>query len=194
MPTPPKRKPKKRAPAKKAAKKRAPRKPGRPTLYSEKITAEICRRLYESEGDALPESLRAICRDPTMPDLSTVCDWLTKHPEFSERYARARELRKEALVDRLMKISREAKDHATGAPATGEAGARVQAIKLEIDTLKWILSKEYARDYGDRVNLEHTGPGGGPVKTEGEYRVTPEDEQMLKRIAEKRTELQQPQG
>lgn len=188
--SPPQRQPKKRAPAKKAAKKRAARKPGRPTLYSETLTAEICRRLHESEEGEIPESLRQICRDPMMPALSTVCDWLRRHAEFSERYARARELRKDALVERLMKISQDARTHAHGAPATGEAAARVQAIKLEIDTLKWILGKEYARDYGDRVNLEHTGPGGGPLRTEAEYRVTPEDERMLKRIAEKRAELQ----
>ena len=191
---PPKRQPKKSVPAKKAARKRATRKkakPGRPTLYSEEVAAEVCRRLYESEGDDLPESLREICRDPKMPGLSTVMDWLRDKPEFSERYARARELRKDALVDRLMKVAREAKTHAKGAPATGEAGARVQAIKLEIDTLKWILSKEYARDYGDRMNLEHTGPNGGPVQTEAEYRVSPEDEAMLKRINSTREKIQE---
>ncbi|MEM9237655.1 MAG: hypothetical protein AAGB14_12825 [Verrucomicrobiota bacterium] len=179
---------KKRSAKKSAAKKR----PGRPSGYSEKVAAEICRLLYESDEGELPKSLRAICRDSKMPDQSTVHRWLNERPDFAKRYAHARELRKDALGERLMKLAREAKDKAYGAPGTGEAGARVQAVKLEIDTIKWILSKEYARDYGDRVNLEHTGPGGGPVKTEGEYKVTPEDEAMLKRIAKKREQVTKP--
>ena len=124
-----------------------------------------------------------------MPGLSTVMDWLRDKEGFPEQYARARELRKDALVDRLMKLSREALSHAHGAPGTGEAGARVQAVKLEIDSIKWILSKEYAREYGSLQKHEVSGPDGGPVKTEGTYEVTPEDEAMLKRIADKRAEV-----
>src|SRR5690606_35939907 len=56
-----------------------------------------------------------------------------------------------------------AKSAAYGEPGTGEAGARVAAYKLEIDALKWILSKEYARDYGDKVTQELTGAEGAPL-------------------------------
>lgn len=191
VPTPRKRQPKKRAPVKKAARKRTARKVGRPTKFSQKVAEEVCRRLYEDRpsGDGLPESLREICQDTKMPARSTVHRWLSDIQEFQSQYARARELRKDALTDRIMKLSREALGNARGAPGTGEAGARVQAIKLEIDSIKWILSKEYARDYGNLQKHEVSGPEGGPVQTQGDYKVTPEDEEMLKRIAKKRKEV-----
>jgi hypothetical protein len=42
----------------------------------------------------------------------------------------------------------------------------------------------------DKVGLEHTGPGGGPIQTEGEFRMTPEDEAVIARIRETRDNLQ----
>ena len=167
------------------------RKTGRPSKYTVKLGEEICRRLYESEEGELPESLRKICRDPKMPSRVAVWRWLNDHAEFRNQYARARDLRKEALIERLVDLSAKAVTKATGAPGTGEAGAKVQAVKLEIDTIKWILSKEYARDYGDKVTQEHTGPDGGPIKQESSFKVSPEDEAMIKRIAEKREHVKE---
>jgi hypothetical protein len=165
--------------------------PGRPSLFTSEIGEEVCRRLYESEGNDIPESLRQICSDPDMPARATVHRWLNENTEFRDQYARAREIRMDALVDRMVWLSMEAKTKATGAPGTGEAGAKVAAYKLEIDTIKWILSREYAREYGDKISQEISGPGGGPVRTEGEYRPSPEDEAMLRRISETRTKLKE---
>lgn len=176
--------------AKKTAAKK--RKPGRPSLYTPKLVAEICRRLHESEGDELPESLRAICRDPKMPNISTVLDWLKDHSEFSNRYARARELRKDALVDRMLSLAAKAKSAAFGDPGTGEAGAKVAAYKIEIDTIKWVLSKEYSRDYGDLLKQEISGPDGGPL--ENVLSITPEIEARIKRLASVRAGMTPPHG
>jgi len=181
-------KPRKRA----RAVKKAPRKPGRPSMYSEAMVSEICRRLHESDGDALPESLRAICRDPKMPSVVTVSDWLNTKPEFAKRYAHARDLRKDALVDRIIHLSEKAKSQAYGDPGTGEAGAKVAAYKLEIDTIKWILSKEYARDYGDRIAQEISGPDGGPLQSV--LSITPEVEDRIKQLGKVRAEMKPPQG
>lgn len=148
---------------------------GRPSSYSDEVGDEICARLYESDEGELPESLLQICRDPLMPSRTTVHRWLNDIEGFRANYAHARALRKDALVERLMSLSRDAITHAHGAPGTGEAGARIQAIKLEIDTIKWILSKEYAHDYGDKITTELTGKDGGPIKTEGRS-----DEDMAK--------------
>ncbi len=38
----------------------------------------------------------------------------------------------------------------------------IQRSRLRIDTRKWIASKLLPKRYGDK--LQHTGPGGGPVK------------------------------
>lgn len=162
----------------------AKRKPGRPSLYTPKLAAEICRRLHESEGDELPESLRSICRDVKMPGLTAVMEWLKNHTEFAERYARARELRKDALVDRMLSLAAKAKGAAFGDPGTGEAGAKVAAYKIEIDTIKWVLSKEYARDYGDLLKQEISGPDGGPIETAAKERDAEAEARFARLLAE----------
>ena len=176
---------KKAAPRKVAKKKTAPKRGrGRPSLYTEALGAEICRRLYESEEGEIPESLRAICRDPKMPSLSAVSKWLTEKREFMARYAGARELRKGAILERLHKLAREALSKAYGEAGTGEAGARIQAVKIEIDLLKWILGKEYSHDYGDKIKQELTGANGGPLQQQTAVKITPEVEEQIARIAD----------
>ena len=68
---------------------------GRPSSYTEEVAEELCIRL------GLGESLAQICRDPEMPAQSTVYLWLLRHPDFSERYTRAREEQAEAERDAL---------------------------------------------------------------------------------------------
>ncbi len=53
--------------------KAKPKKKGRPSLYTEALAADICRRLAEGE------TLRAICRDKAMPDKATVGETLARH-------------------------------------------------------------------------------------------------------------------
>ena len=101
---------------------------------------EICRRLYECGDGELPESLRQICADRGMPGLAVVCGWLVEEAGFAERYGWAMELRKEALVDRLLELAGEAR-------ASVCDSVSLQAVKLEIETLKWVIAKEYAREY-----------------------------------------------
>ena len=43
----------------------------------------------------------------------------------------------------------------------------------------------------EKVDMEHSGPGGGPIRTEGDFRPSPEDEEVIRRIAETRANLQQ---
>ena len=119
-------------------------KQGRPTTYSDRIAAEICGQI--SEGS----SLRSICKVAEMPSCSTVFPWLSKHPEFSEQYARAREEQADAIADECLDIA--------------ETEPDVQRARLKIDVRKWFASKMKPRRYGDRITQEHTGLGGGPIQ------------------------------
>lgn len=78
--------------------------------------------------------------------------------EFCERYARVLEFRTEAdfeqLVDMVLETPRETN---FGTIDTGWVNLK----RLQIDTLKWALSKRNPKKYGDR--LEHTGEIG--IKT-----------------------------
>lgn len=162
------------------------KKRGGQTTYTKAKAEEILERLAEGE------SLSKICRAKHLPPAPTVINWVMDDRHgFAERYARAREIQCDLLFDKLEDLSRKALRVAKGAPGTGEAGARVQAIKLEIDTLKWILAKRFPERWAERVKNEHTGKDGGPIKQESDFKVTPEDEAVIARIREKRDQVKE---
>jgi len=154
-------------------------KQGRPSLYSEDLADTICARLHESDEGELPESLRAICRDDDMPNVSTVTRWLGEYDYFKAQYAYARALRKDALMDRFIYLAQRIRGYAEGSYEI--ASAVVSAVKAEMDAIKWILSKEFSRDYGDKLHSEITGADGGPI--EQEVVITDKVEERIKNIA-----------
>lgn len=130
--------------------KRTGHRTGRPSDYTPKLGAEICRRI--SEG----ETLKGICEDAHMPHTSTVLTWalgqisLALDGGFPAMYARARELRSELYADEIVEISDTEGD---------SAKARVR-----IDARKWVASKLLPRTYGEKLEL--SGPDGGPIPVE----------------------------
>jgi hypothetical protein len=114
---------------------------GRPTDYSPELTAKICEKL------ALGDSLRKICEEEDMPAMSSVFLWLTKYPEFSEQYTRAREAQAEAHADRIVEIA----DNISITP---------DHKRIMVDARKWVASKLKPKRYGDKIDLEHKGEVG----------------------------------
>ena len=110
---------------------------GRPTDYTPELALEICDQLTKGL------SLRKICESPHMPDKSTVLRWAIKNDEFRDQYAQARRVRSDSKFDDLEELA------ATATPET------VQVVKLQIDTLKWVLSKELPKKYGDKLETEN---------------------------------------
>ncbi len=139
----------------------AQRKPGRPSRFIEVIATDICVRLTGGE------SLRAICSDDKMPAISTVMGWLFdgKHADFTEQYARARDLQADKLFDEALEIA----DEVSEDWITTEDGRKVldhehvQRSKLRVDTRKWAAGKLAPKKYGDRLDLKHGGKAVGPV-------------------------------
>lgn len=135
---------------------------GRPSDYTPVTALAICERLVAGH------SLRAICRDEGMPDLSTVFRWIEAHSEFREQYVRAREMQAEVFADELTEISddgsndwmeRNDKDN----PGWVANGEHIQRSKLRVDTRKWIASRILFKKYGDKIETQHTGKDGGPI-------------------------------
>lgn len=114
---------------------------GRPTTYSKQTADKICELIAQGMG------LRAICDKSGMPTTSTVCLWLSKHPEFSEQYARAREEQADGFADEIIDIADSV------APETGE----VAKAKLQIDARKWKAAKLAPKKYGDKVEQVLSG-------------------------------------
>ena len=136
-----------------AKKKLVPKKPktGRPSLYTEALAAEICRRLAEGE------TLRSVCRDKAMPDKATILRWLAdkKKADFREQYVYAREMQADALFDEALEIA----DDASGDWSTDKDGKKVldheniQRSRLRVDTRKWAAGKMAPKKYGDKLDL-----------------------------------------
>ena len=138
------------------------RKRGRPTLYTDEKVEEIVRRI--SEG----ETLRAICREDHMPNFSVVYDWLEARPEFSRRFARARELGADAIASEALQIA----DTPLEGTREEDTPGGLKVIRedmlghrrLQVETRLKLLAKWFPQRYGDRVDLTHSSPDGGPVR------------------------------
>lgn len=131
---------------------------GRPTIYKPEVVSEILIRL--SRG----ESLRSITKDPHIPHLDTVYVWITKHPEFAEQYAIAREEQAETLADEIIALADEKPDTVTDDKGVSRVDSGwVNWQKNRVDARKWVASKLKPKKYGERVTQEHTGKDGAPI-------------------------------
>ena len=168
--------PKKASPAKtpKAKKPAAPKKaagaavpaapsrpPGRPSIYTPELAAQICAHIADGK------SLRAIAALDGMPHQDTIMAWLDgSKPAFSEQYARAREAQADKLAEEALQI---ADDGRSDTYLDAEGNERtdnevIQRSRLRVDTRKWLASKMAPKKYGDKMAI-----GGaddlGPVQT-----------------------------
>lgn len=132
---------------------------GRPSTYNETVAMAICDGI--AAGDCLPK----VCKQPGMPHPSTVFDWLARHPEFSDRYARAREAQGE-LMDQMILDAATADPERIIIRMGGDEGGtkeqvdtgEVQHRKLKIDALKWRAAHLRPKVYGvQRQEVEHSG-------------------------------------
>lgn len=161
--------------AKKTATKK--RKPGRPSLYTPKLASEILKRTAEGE------TLLSICRDARMPNRSNVWEWQEKHPEFRDKLTRAREEQAFAWMDQALDISDESPSKAYGEPGTGEAGARVMAEKLRVDTRMKLIGR-LNRRLAENHKQEISGPDGGAIEIATKERDAEEESRFARLLAE----------
>lgn len=137
---------------------------GRPSAYDEAVAEVICDRL--SAG----ETLASICADPEMPCKTAVYNWRRRFPAFARAYARAREDQADSYVDEIIDIAddkskdviRKARKDGTVEEVVNDEA--IQRARLRIDTRKWTAAKLRPQAYGDKVGVEHSGPGGAPIE------------------------------
>ncbi|GAA0494796.1 hypothetical protein [Tatumella punctata] len=125
---------------------------GRPTDYLPEVAEDICNLLM------LGESLRSICKRPGMPAIRTVMNWLQRHEDFMQQYARAREIQAELLAEEIIEIA----DDSSGDVIVDEDGReqtnheRVARSRLRVDARKWYASKLAPKRYGDKIQHEQS--------------------------------------
>ncbi len=142
------------APKKKA--KASRKKTGRPTKYTKALATEFCSRLVDGT------SVRTVCLADDMPTTSTIFKWLSEKPEFSDQYAKSKEMASEALAEEIFDISdngtndwmemHDKDGECIGYKVNGEA---LQRSRLRVDTRKWYLSKIVPKKYGDKIQTEN---------------------------------------
>jgi hypothetical protein len=137
---------------------------GRPSKYTQEVAAEICRRLEEGE------SLRHIGMLNHMPTAETIRTWLRDKPDFSAQYARARELQADHFADEIRDIANDGRNdweiresERTGQERIVINAEAVQRSRLRVDTLKWLMSKQAPKKYGEKIEVENTGNVGGGI-------------------------------
>ena len=113
---------------------------GRPSGYSEEVAGTICMEIMAGK------SLRTICSMEGMPSTSTVYAWLGQYQEFSDMYARAREVQADVLADEILEIA--------------DSDLDPNRARVMIDARKWLAGKLRPKKYGDRVELDHKVEGG----------------------------------
>jgi hypothetical protein len=128
---------------------------GSQPVYSDEMFEEILDRL------ATGMTLRAICRDPAMPDEKAVRKWVIARADtIGPQYARAREMGYESIAEEIIEIG-DADITVNGIPDN----ALVQKARLMSDNRKWLLSKVMPRRFGDKVTQELTSDPDRPVVT-----------------------------
>lgn len=110
---------------------------GRPSIYSETLADEICRRL------ATGDTLIGMCEEPGMPTERVVHKWLGIHDEFVQKYARARAEQCDHIAEDIMRISDSEEDP--------------NRARVRIDARKWFASKVAPKKYGDRTGVDVDG-------------------------------------
>ena len=139
---------------------------GRPTDYTQELADTICERIADGE------SLRAICSEDGMPNKSTVFRWLAAHQDFATKYAHARDVQADLLVDEMTDIAddgsndwMERRDDEGENIGWRENGEALRRSALRISTRQWIAEKLKPKKYGTKVAV-----GGDkdmdPIQTE----------------------------
>lgn len=114
------------------------RRPG--TKVTDAVKATIVREV------SLGRSLRKILRAPGLPSKKTVLHALAVDAAFARDYAAARVRGIELHIDEIIDLA----DSATA--------ENYNAVRLKVDTRKWLASKLVPKVYGDRVEFEDATP------------------------------------
>jgi hypothetical protein len=138
----------------------APKAPiGRPSSYSDEAAASLCAHL--AEGGLLLDW----CRQEGRPSVAAVYRWMEARPEFREAYARAREVGLHVMAEQVIGISDDAsRDWKETEDGTALDHEHVQRSRLRVDSRKWLASKLLPKIYGEKAQVQHSGPDGGPIR------------------------------
>ncbi len=89
-------------------------------------------------------TMKDVAAQVGLPSRTVIWEWTLDVPEFAEAYARATEFKARGMFEDLPELA----DTATNENA--------QAVRLQVDTRRWVLSKMLPRIYGDKITADMT--------------------------------------
>lgn len=128
--------------------------------YSNEEREAIFERIFDliEDGKSLRKALLLIPLSS-----KTFYEWIEEDEDKVKRYARAAELRADALVDEMIDIADDSDsdilqyDIGDGIIATKVNNEVIQRSRLRYDARKWLASKLNPKKYGNKVQTEHSG-------------------------------------
>lgn len=118
---------------------------GRPSKYTTELGDDICELIATTEM-----SLHKIAKKFNVSP-SSIFKWLSENSEFSDKYARAKEMQAELFASQIIDIADERSNDSD--PENGNV--YVQRDRLRVDSRKWIVSKLLPKKYGDKVSVDN---------------------------------------
>jgi len=125
--------------------------------YPNKQAIKVQLTGWMSEG----KTLREFCRKEEMPSFATIYDWLEEDPDFSLRFARARDMGHDAIAEDALRIAdsiflgKKVVTHSGGSEdedtMTVTEEDSVQHRKLQIETRLKLLAKWNPKKYGEKT-------------------------------------------
>lgn len=117
------------------------------------LTLEIMRKICGRVAQG--EALYKICDTPGFPSRTEFYYRCGSIKEYAEIYNQALALRGEKFADELTILADEGR---------GETSEEIQAIKLQVNTRQWIVSRLLPKKYGDRMTV--SGDAENPLVTQ----------------------------
>ncbi len=135
---------------------------GRHSEYSQAMADKICELIATT-----PRGLDFICRtNEDLPCAKTVHTWLSKNDYFLQKYLRARESQADLIFDECLEIADNNAHDTIKADGGREVlnGEWVARCKLRVDTRMRMAGKLAPKKYGDKIEHEHGGKNGAPIR------------------------------
>ena len=104
------------------------------------------------------KALRNILKEDEMPSTQTFYRWIDEDEEKSKQYARACEVRADAIFDEIIDIADDtSQDTISKGDAEVQNSEWISRSRLRVDARKWIASKLNPKKYGDKTDITTNG-------------------------------------
>lgn len=119
--------------------------------FQQELADKVCHAVATDT-----DSLENLVKKYDLPPVSTIYDWLYKDETFSAKYARAKMIQAQRMIEELEAVSSTKKYYVDAEGNERVDSGFVASQRLIADSRKWIACKLVPRIYGDKQQIEQT--------------------------------------